>query len=270
MKPYTKKLFYLLIPAVLAILIGAYLLRPAQKNPVPSKTTPSMLVIDNKFFTLQTLKLNLRFDGASKEIEPATNISDNAFSIGYPFTYRRNGDAEGNLVSQLANGNTTYELKSDISGSEKTILLKDTTEIWSKMLNFTSYDPVRSFFTVGNSVVLAYDHFVSTDPTSTAGYKERDVIVDGLSMNEKFSFQESFAAFNVDNKLAYFGLKDKTYYFVLEGIVYELPVAIKELIDPACCSIGAYAVVAGNKEVLFYSENQDGYWYQNKITLKVL
>lgn len=251
-----KKLIILSVVSVLIISlgIGFYIFVPKQKS------MPINIVTNNNAFVVQSIKLNNRT--TSEDDLPSTENIPEANFIEKMNNFRRKYNENGYGDSVVKSVNATYKINENSNWGDKTVLMKDNNEIWSKMLIFTTFDPIRSYFATDSNVVLAYDHFPNNS------MRERDVIIDGKSMNNKYSLQSSFASYKINSNIAYFAQKNNQYYLIFNDEFYVLSTSIKEIIDPPCCMPAAYAISAGDKEILFYSENQDGYWYQNKIIFK--
>jgi hypothetical protein len=249
-----------IIGAICFLLVGIFVAYSFFKNEDLSSSSVNSSVIEDTF-TIESIKLNKHDSSNSDDLPNIENIRD-VFSIEQTDSYRRDNDPNGNAVRIIESSNATYEIKENSDWEDKTVLLKDGTEIWSENLVFTTYDPIRSYFNVEESIVLAYDHFADNSQ------RQRDVIVNGESMNEKYAAQSSFAAYKLKSDFVFFVEKDSKNHLVIGGSSYELPSVIKEIIDPPCCSGAAYEIIAENNQIVFYSVNQDGYWYQNKITLE--
>ena len=257
---YMKNKKIIIISAIGIITLGiglGFILLNSRIIPTPIKP-----ILENNAFTLQNVKLNKRIISDTDGTLPNTQNVPGAFSLSEIDNFRRNTNENGSGNLMIKNQETTYEIQENSSWFNKTVLLMNKKEIWSKMLVFTTFDPIRSFFVINNTVVLAYDHFPSDNK------REQDVVVNGQSMNEKYGLKTSFAAYKFDSKIVFFAQKDSKYYAVINEGFYELPNTIKEIIDPPCCEPSIYAVIADNNNIIFYSENNDGYWYQNEIHLQ--
>ena len=252
-----KRIIYILVICILVVGLGiGYYLVVSNKKILPVKP-----ILENNAFALSSVKLNKRIVSDTDGTLPNTQNVVGASSLGQITNFRRTTNADGNGNIKIKNQDVTYEIQENSGWFNKTVLLKNKKEIWSKMLVFTSSDPLRSFFATDNNLVLAYDHFPS------GNQREQDVVINGHSMNEKYSLKSSFAAYKFDSGMVFFAQKYSKYYVVINERFYGLPDTIKEIIDPPCCSPSIYAVVADDSNIIFYSENKDNFWYQNKINL---
>lgn len=225
------------------------------------KAVPVIISTNSDVFLLQSVKLN-QIDSSEDTLPETANAIANEIKIENNLYRRKYNKDDANIEDSINTRYATYTIQQNSEWSNETVLLKNYTELWSKMLVFTTFDPIRSFFVSDDKVVLAYDHFPSDSK------REMDVVIEGISMNEKYNLKSSFAAYTIDSKVLFFAQKEDVYYLVLDERFYALEPSIEEIIDPPCCMPAAYAVNAGGNQIEFFSKNKDGYWYQNIITLK--
>lgn len=253
-----KRILFILAICILAVGLGIGYYLVISNN----KISPIKPIIKNNTFTLSSVKLNKRIISNTDGTLPNTQNVTGATSIGQAGNFRRSASDDESGTMLIKSNGSTYEIQENSSWFNKTVLLKNKKEIWSKMLVFTTFDPIRSFFTAENTVVLAYDHF----PRDSQ--REQDVVINGQSMNERYTLTASFAAYKFDVGVLFFAQKGERYYVVINEKFFQLPSTIKEIIDPPCCEPAIYAVAADNSSIIFYSENKDNFWYQNKISLR--
>ena len=238
--------------------------------------SPAVKIFENNKISIESQRLSKYNPSGSPyddfENKQITNELNYSYSDNVYYVQRANYGPLGEY--DLSQGMATYTISGTIykiaglndDHNETTTdvkLMANDGIIWSKQLIFHAYNPIISWFSVGNNVVLAYDNNNDVWPAY-----DNDVLINGQSMNSKFGFSSTFGAYPIENSIVYFGKKQTAYYLVIDDNRYQLPGDIKDIIDPHCCEPSLYRIAVKNDEMFFDSINTDSYWYTNKVKFK--